>query len=493
MNSQTQVVEKHQRHRYLLKTVGLCVLLPLLVGAGGVHEHGDQEPAPQAGAMSLEHKTNALSRAVQSEKAISDHGSTAGLVKTNSPPHEVADAKTPKETSESMHRLRQGMTSSNMVNNTEAVEDPFHEAKAREQQLQHQFELGLQLRKQQEYDLAARTFAAVIEAKETPSELRRSALLELAMTAQEQQQYSKAQHILTQYVRQFPEDSAVPEILLRQGQLYRLMGATTLALAKFYAVMTVVLHLKLDHFDFYRRLVLQAQTEVAETYYMAGKYAEAADFFSRLLKTEAKDLNRAEILYKLIHCHRMLAHHEEVIATSRQFMQLYPHDPKLAEVRFDVSESYRQRGLRAEAMQEVQRLLAEQQAASKENPESWLYWRLRAGNMLANQFFNDGDYYNALELYLNLTQLADAAEWQLPTLYQTALVYEKLRQPEKAVEIYNRIAGREAELGANPKLSLKAIVDMAKWRAAHVEWQIRGEQAMQLLRPALQSQPVVAR
>ena len=416
-----------------------------------------------------------------------------GLVGTHGFPHEVSDAKAPNGTNDTMHRLRIGMTSTNMVNNTESVEDPTDESKAREQQLQQQFELGLRLRKQKEYDLAVKAFVTVIEAKEAPLELRRSVLLELAMTAQEQQQYSKAQQILTQYVRQFPEDSTVPEILLRQGQLYRLMGANTLALAKFYAVMTVVLHLKLDHFDFYRRLVLQAQTEIAETYYMAGKYADAADFFGRLLKIDSKELNRPELLYKLIQCHRTLAHHEDVISQSRQFSLLYPHDPKLAEVRFDLAESFRQLGLRAEALQEVQRLLTEQQAAAKENPENWLYWRLRAGNMLANQFFNDGDYYNALELYLNLAQMADTAEWQLPTLYQTALVYEKLRQSEKAVETYKRIASREAELGANPKPSLKTIVDMAKWRAIHLDWRIKGEQALQSLRPALQPQPAVIR
>jgi TolA-binding protein len=491
MHNQTQVVEKRRHHRSRLVAVWFCALLPWVVGADGTSGQGNPKAASPPGAVAPGQGTNGLNRLSASETAVTDHHPATFLSGTNSPLHAISGAKVASPADDSMRRLRQGMTSSNMVSNAGLMEDPLNETKAREQQLQHQFELGLQLRKQQEYELAAKTFLAVVEAKETPTELRRSALLELAMTAQERQHYSKAQQILTQYVRQFPEDSAVPEILLRQGQLYRLMGANTLALAKFYAVMTVVLHLKLDHFDFYRRLVLQAQTEIAETYYLAGKYADAADFFGRLLKADSKELNQSEILYKLIRCQRMLAHHEEVIATARQFMRLYPHDSRLAEVRFEVSESYCQRGLRAEAMQEVQQLLVEQQAAARENPESWLYWRLRAGNMLANQFYSDGDYYNALELYLNLAQLTNAAEWQLPTLYQTALVYEKLRQPEKAVEIYKRIASREAELGASPKLSLKAIVDMARWRVSHLDWRIKGEQVLQSLQPAMQPQSLI--
>ncbi len=398
----------------------------------------------------------------------------------------------PVKIDDSLRRMRKWMTSTNISSRTDIIEDGTDDAKARAQQAQHQFELGLQLRQRKEYDLAVKTLMALVESEDTPNELRRSTLLELAMTAQEQQQYGKAQQILSQYVRNYSEDSSVPEILLRQGQLYRQMGANTLALAKFYAVMTVVLHLKLDHFDYYRRLVLQAQAEIADTHYMAGKYAEAADFFARLLKADSTELSRAEILYKLIQCHRILGHHEETIAKSKQFAQSFPRDSKLAEVRFTLAECYRQLGHRADALQEVQRLLSEQQAMAKENPEKWLYWQMRAGNMLANQFFNEGDYFNALGLYLNLAQMNKAVEWQLPTLYQTALVYEKLRQPEKAVDVYKQIVSRESELGQNPQLSLKAIVDMAKWRASYLGWRAASDQAMQTLRPLLHSNTTVA-
>ncbi|MFA5189892.1 MAG: tetratricopeptide repeat protein [Verrucomicrobiia bacterium] len=492
MKNQTQVVDRHWQHRRQWVAVSLCVLLPLLMGADSARDLKTEQAAPPVAAALLGRGTNSLGRLTSAGTGTHVNIQTVLPPGTNQLLRASTNTTSSVKIDDSLRRMRKWMTSTNVSCRTDIIEDGMDDSKAREQQSQHQFELGLQLRQRKEYALAVKTFMALVEAEDTPRELRRSTLLELAMTAQEQQQYAKAQQILSQYVRNFSEDSSVPEILLRQGQLYRQMGANTLALAKFYAVMTVVLHLKLDHFDYYRRLVLQAQAEIADTHYMAGKYAEAADFFSRLLKTDATEFSRPEILYKLIQCHRTLAHHEETIAKSKQFTQLYPHDPKLAEVRFTLSECYRQLGHREEALQEVKQLLAEQHAVSKENPEKWLYWQLRAGNMLANQFFNEGDYFNALGLYLNLAQMNNTVEWQLPTLYQTALVYEKLRQPEKAVETYKQIVSRAPELGENPKLSLKAIVDMAKWRASYLGWRAQGDQAMHSLRPLLQSQVTTA-
>ena len=51
-----------------------------------------------------------------------------------------------------------------------------------------------------------------------------------------------------------------------------------MALAKFYAVMTGSLKLKFGSLEYYQRLVLQAQTEIADTYYLQGKYLDADGF-----------------------------------------------------------------------------------------------------------------------------------------------------------------------------------------------------------------------
>lgn len=479
-----------RRGRARFARVVWCAGAPLsvLLAIGGTARVTPSKPPSPAAAASPSSATNSITPAAVAIPATNAIGTVGRLAPTNLVANTGTATNLPPRIDNATRGMRQWMSSSNVSFQAEAIEDTADAIKAKDQQFQHQFELGMRLRQQKEYELAVKTLLGVLESADAPQEIRRSALLELALTAQEQQQYAKAQQILAQYVRKFPEDANVPEILMRQGQLYRQMGASTLALAKFYAVMTVVLHLKLDNFDYYRRLVLQTQTEIADTYYLAGKHAEAADFFARLLKNDSKELNRSEIHYKLIQCHNVLAHHETVIAEAQQFVQRYPADPKLPEVRFALADSYRQLGRRAEATRQIQELLREQHAGAKQNPERWLHWRLRAGNVLANELFRDGDYVNALDLYLNLAQLNNAVDWQIPNLYQTALIYEKLNHPDRAIETYNRIASRETDLGKNPRLGLKTIVEMAKWRADHLAWRAKGEQAMQTLRPALQPQ-----
>src|SRR5438067_2367927 len=152
------------------------------------------------------------------------------------------------------------------------------------------FDLARQQHLQKDYAEAARNFAAIIEGK-TTDEMKGACLVELAVLAQEQNQLAKAQQILAQYLRAFPQDQGVPEVLLRQGLLYRQMGAPALALSKFYAVMTSALTLKRGSVDHYQRLVLQAQAEIAETAYLQGKYEEATEFFTRVLKLGSADLN----------------------------------------------------------------------------------------------------------------------------------------------------------------------------------------------------------
>ncbi len=95
--------------------------------------------------------------------------------------------------------------------------------------------------------------------------------MELALATQDNGEFVKAQQIYAQFLQHYPDDQSAPEILLRQGLLFRQMGVNTMAISKFYSVMSTALKLKLDNLDYYKNLVLQAQTEIADTYYIQGQ------------------------------------------------------------------------------------------------------------------------------------------------------------------------------------------------------------------------------
>lgn len=329
---------------------------------------------------------------------------------------------------------------------------------------------------------AEKLFVRVLQSPATP-EVYKTALLELAVLAQEGSDLVRAQQIYAQFLRDFQGDRSVPEVLLRQGLLYREMGAPIMAISKFYAVMSSALNLKLERLDYYQRLVLRAQSEIADTFYLQGKHEEATEFFNRLLKLDSPELDRPQILSKLIRCFSARSAYNEVILNSRMFLDRYPDAAPAPEVRYLLSTALKKLGRKDEAMQEVLLLLQKQKQNSGEDPQTWIYWRQRTGNDIANQFYQEADFGNALQIYLGLAALSSAAEWQLPALYQAGLVYERLGQSEKALVAYSQIVERRPEGTNSVSPNLVAILDMAAWRKARINWQQHADDLSRRLLP----------
>lgn len=336
------------------------------------------------------------------------------------------------------------------------------------------FQVQLDLARKQRHErsgpLASRTLLALLETN-APSELKRQALFELALVAQDDNELLKAEQIFGQYLNRYPDDPSAPEVLLRQGMIYRDMGVTSLAISKFYAVMSTALKLKLDYMDYYKKLVLQAQVEIADTYYLEGKYVEAADFFGRLLKTDTPGLNKPQLHYKMVRSLSSLTNYSETIAKAQLFLEMYPNSSDVPEVRFLLASTLKKLGRNEDSMKQVLLLLQSQEENAKKNPEVWIYWQQRAGNEIANQLYKEGDYMSALEIYLNLANLNKSPTWQLPVWYQTALVYEQLQQWQKAADLYTRILDSQKELTeAASSPSLVSLFEMAKWRKDYIAW-----------------------
>ena len=317
---------------------------------------------------------------------------------------------------------------------------------------------------------AARTLAQILESA-APTEIKRLALFELALVEQEQGQLVKAQQIYAQYIHVFPDDPSVPEILMRQGLLFRQMGVNNLAISKFYAVMSTCLRLKVESIDYYKQLVLRAQLEIAETYYLEGRYDSSAEYFGRLSKAALSESDREQIEYKRVRSLSYLTNYSDTIARGLFFLKNFTNSLDVAEVRFLLASALKQAGRNTDATRQVLLLLQDQQHNAGKNPELWRYWQQRAGNEIANQFYKEGDFLDALQIYLTLAELDASPGWQLPVLYQEALVYEQLQQPQKARDVYQRLLDRRKELtDADVTPSLKSLFEMAAWRRDYLAW-----------------------
>jgi tetratricopeptide (TPR) repeat protein len=334
-------------------------------------------------------------------------------------------------------------------------------------------DLGKQQRLEKSLDLASETLSQLLES-EAPAEVKRPAMFELALVAQDQGKFIRAEQIFGQYLHTYPEDLTGPEVLLRQGLIYRQMGIPTLAVSKFYAVMGSALKLKLADMDYYKKIVLQSQVEIADTYYLEGDYGQASDFYGRLLRGANAQLDQRQIHYKLIRSLANLTNSADVVAQSQIFLNLYSNSVEIPEVRFLLASALKKLGHNGDAMKQVLLLLQSQTVNVQKNPEVWTYWQQRAGNEIANQLYKEGDFFNALQIYLSLADLDKTPSWQLPAWYQTGLVYEQLQQFPKATEVYDNIIARKKDLTeSNSTPALESIIDMAKWRKDYLAWMQR--------------------
>jgi tetratricopeptide (TPR) repeat protein len=351
-----------------------------------------------------------------------------------------------------------------------------HEARLR----QFEFSLGLARtqRKALEFAQSSKTLESILES-DAPSVIKQTAFLELAFVAQQDRQYVKALKIFSKYIQKYSQDPSVPEITLRQGLLFRELGLYDLAVSKFYSVMTASLNIKHDQWDYYKRLVLQAQTEVAETFYLQGNYEEAARKFSDLLALDAPALRKDQIQSKMILCLSSLDRSADVVAKAQDFLKRFPNSEEMPEVRFHLVNAYRQLKREQEALEQVVLLLKSQEGSARQNPENWRKWQLRTGNQIGNQLYKEGNYADALIVYQALAQIDNSPEWQFPVLYQVGLVLERFNLPQKAAEVYHAILARENELATNNTPSARTMLEMAKWRRDFLGWQGEAQKSAQ--------------
>lgn len=295
------------------------------------------------------------------------------------------------------------------------------------------------------------------------------ALLELAGVSEKRGQLAYAQQLLAEYIERYPTDPIVPEILLRQGFLYREMGAYGMAISKFYLVMTAALRLQ-GNLAYNQRVVLTAQSELAETRFMEGKFGEAAEFYQNLLKQETEELNYQVVKAKLIRALSKSANHSGVIKQATDFLNSYGSSDDSAEIRYLLASAHKSLGEKQQALQQLLLLLEAVEVADATRATKWKSWKMLAGNEIGNQLFLEGDYIHAVQVYKGLLGLDESLTWKLPIHYQIGLCFEHLLQTDEALKTYAEILSLGKKGGAKLDENLEMVVAMAQFRNEVLTW-----------------------
>ena len=249
------------------------------------------------------------------------------------------------------------------------------------------------------------------------TDFRKAALLQLASHSEQKRAYEEAQKYLSEYLRRYSDDALIPVVLLRQGDLFRKMGAYDLERQKYYDVIKSAPKVKLgDRFDlnYVKRIAFIARSQIADSFYEeAGKlpryrardkYVSASEMYARL--TSAEQADKRVMSLKYIRSLYKQGDHDAVVKEGTSYFRNFENGPETDEdeVRYLVLDSSR-RGPDA-----TQDYLPEYRdwfgsPLGHGGDEAALKWRLKAARDLAGELFNKGKYADSLTFYRTLADL----------------------------------------------------------------------------------------
>lgn len=273
-------------------------------------------------------------------------------------------------------------------------------------------------------------------------------------------------------LKEHPHWNGVPIALLELGRTLRELGATQLAIARFFSVIQSTLRLPEAETENYRRLVRTAQFEIAETHFQSGNTAEAVRYFRRLDALDLAPADRARARFRTAQSQLLEGDRVAAVATLERMLAQDGEAAEAAEARFLLARIHAEEGRRDEALRVTLELLRSTSAVAER--AAWREWQRRAGNFLAGRFKLEGEHHSALLLYRALALLDASPATRAPALYEIGLCLEQLKQPAEARAAYAELVELIGKDPAPGTLEAE-LARMARWRGEQLEWAGRAE------------------
>lgn len=313
-----------------------------------------------------------------------------------------------------------------------------------------------------------------------------SALINLAISAEHEGEFGRALQYLTEYLARNPDSPVVPEALLRQGFLYRLMGQPDLAVEKFYETMTDATRLRSSNLLKYRRTTLMAQSQIADTYYADLRhYDEAIKFYQQLLNEPDEELALENTKYKLIRClvrrameladhaadpakvreNPMLANDRRQRLTTlalqaTRFLVNHPRSSFRAQIRYLRATAFEQLGDEKNADKDFRTLIETPASNDPREDHRWDFWKTKAALDLADRMFTRKRYADAVQVYPVLLPHNPTLDAHIRIHQQIALCHGHLDNLDKEIAAWARIDAlwRQHEDGMKDQKDILAVL-----------------------------------
>lgn len=305
-----------------------------------------------------------------------------------------------------------------------------------------------------------------------PEEAHKQGYLELANMYEQDDKKAKMAAVYEKFVVKFKDDPRLAQIYMRLGHLYREMGAYKMAISRFYNVLNETLKIDADGIDAYREISLQAQRDIADTYFTMGNFVEAEKFYKRLLLLDLNHVDQRNVMYKTNYLNFLQEDYSAAAAGLEEFLKLFPHSQFAPESHYMLANSFNALNQPMEAVRQVLKLLKTEHHITPEDMELWQYWRKKTANQLAEQFYEKGNFLSAIKIYQAMAPVNRNPSWQWPVIYQIGLCFERLHMYPKAQEAYRLLATSDEwdDIKFTMTPTLQSLQEMAAWRLEHLEW-----------------------
>ena len=358
---------------------------------------------------------------------------------------------------------------------TDAI-DPYMKRRAAD--LDATFDLGIQYRQAGKLDLSKKTFIRLINNR-PPISYRKRALLQLALLAEKNEEWVRANQIYSHYDSLYPGDPNQILIHLKMADILRRTGAIEKALAKYHAVIAMTMKAKgydEKYLPVIQRLGVKAKIEIAETHFLDGDYVNAARLYRRLLtqkhsQSDLVKINKPHVHYKLIHSHFLNDDHVKVEGESESFVKAYGDHPKAIEVRYLHAKVLMKKNRNSEALEQFMKILKNPMALKEAEPETWTRLQVRIGVEIGGLMAKQLDFPSAIQIHEGLLELELEENDYFEVNYQLGILNEELKSYQKALAFYQGIIDRIATLKKDSlSRHSKMIGDMAEWRLKTLNW-----------------------
>jgi tetratricopeptide (TPR) repeat protein len=323
-------------------------------------------------------------------------------------------------------------------------------------------------------DAVAEGFLVSLVAVDLPDSEKKAALEEVAGIYEEKGDMTKAIAIYEKLCSVLDSDLNMPSWLLKLGQLYRDAGAYQMAITRYYAVIQLGMKIGSSDFERFQKATRQAQREIANTYFVKGDFEQAQKFYNMALRSDLPKEERAVAMFRSAHCTFMRNDMNGATNALERFLKDFSKHPAAAEARYMLASAYKTLGRPQDAYDTVIDLLRSAKDKAEADPKAWSFWQKKAGNEFANDYYQRGDFVNAVTIYQALAALETAAEWRWPVVYQMGLCFERLRLEPRALECYKFIVDENAKPEFRWKKmpqSVGNLVKMASWRIEQLAWE----------------------